>query len=87
MESNTLISSLGKLIARSKSMMRAFKEKAAYMKESLTRRIFSPIQTHMRGSSRVFVLTIFSLTILSFLLPINFIFHDVVDKFPVHALK
>ena len=28
------------------------------------------------------LLTIFSLIILSFLLPINFIFHDVVDKFP-----
>ena len=30
------------------------------------------------------LMTIFSLIILSFLLPINFIFHDVVDKFPVH---
>ena len=31
------------------------------------------------------LLSIFSLIILSFLLPINFIFHDVVDKFPVHS--
>ena len=31
------------------------------------------------------LLTIFSLIILSFLLPINFIFQDVVDKFPVHS--
>ena len=30
------------------------------------------------------LLTIFSLIILSFLLPINFIFQDVVDKLPVH---
>ena len=30
-------------------------------------------------------LSIFSLIILSFLLAINFIFHDVVDKFPVHS--
>ena len=30
------------------------------------------------------LLSIFSLTILSFSLAINFIFHDVVDKFPVH---
>ena len=28
--------------------------------------------------------TIFSLITLSFFLPVNFIFHDVVDKFPVH---
>ena len=31
------------------------------------------------------LLTIFSLIVLSFLLPINFIFQDVVDKFPVHS--
>ena len=31
------------------------------------------------------LLTIFSSFILSFLLPINIIFHDVVDKFPVHS--
>ena len=31
------------------------------------------------------LLTIFSLTILSFLLPINFIIQDVVGKFPVHS--
>ena len=31
------------------------------------------------------LLSIFSLIILSFLLAINFIFHDVVDKFPVHS--
>ena len=31
------------------------------------------------------LLTIFSLIILSFFLPINFIFHDVVDKFSVHS--
>ena len=31
------------------------------------------------------LLTIFSLIILSFLLPINFIVHDVVDEFPVHS--
>ena len=31
------------------------------------------------------LLIIFSLIILSFLLPINFIFQDVVDKFPVHS--
>ena len=31
------------------------------------------------------LLTIFSLIILSFLLSINFTFHDVVDKFPVHS--
>ena len=31
------------------------------------------------------LLTTFSLLILFFLLPINFIFHDVVDKFPVHS--
>ena len=30
------------------------------------------------------LLTIFSLITLSFLLPVNFIFQDVVDKFPVH---
>ena len=29
-------------------------------------------------------LTIFFLITLSFLLPVNFIFQDVVDKFPVH---
>ena len=32
------------------------------------------------------LLTIFSLIILSFLLPINFMSQDVVDKFPVHSL-
>ena len=32
------------------------------------------------------LLAMFSLIILSFLLPINFIFHEVVDKFPVHSL-
>ena len=33
------------------------------------------------------LLTIFSLIILSFLLLINFIFQDVVDKFPVHSCR
>ena len=32
----------------------------------------------------LFFLTVFSLITLSFLLPVNFIFQDVVDKFPVH---
>ena len=30
------------------------------------------------------LLTIFTFITLSFLLPVNFIFQDVVDKFPVH---
>ena len=32
----------------------------------------------------LFLLSIFSPIVLFFLLAINFIFHDVVDKFPVH---
>ena len=35
-------------------------------------------------SSIYFFFTIFSLITMSFLLPVNFIFQDVVDKFPVH---
>ena len=36
------------------------------------------------NSIYLFFLTVFSLITLSFLLPANFIFQDVVDKFPVH---
>ena len=38
-------------------------------------------------STSLSLLTIFSLIILSFFLPINFIFQDVVDKFPVHSRR
>ena len=36
------------------------------------------------NSIHFFFLTVFSLITLSFLLPVNFIFLDVVDKYPAH---
>ena len=44
------------------------------------------VLTLFEYSTFLSLLTIFSLITLSFFLPINFIFHDVVDKFPVHSL-
>ena len=43
------------------------------------------VLTRFDYSTFLSLLTIFSLIILSFLLPINFIFHGVVDRFPVHS--
>ena len=40
--------------------------------------------SHFDNSTFLSLLSIFSLITLSFLLPVNFIFQDVVDKFPVH---
>ena len=66
-----------------RSSSRVFVVRASLVMMSSCAHVF--VLTLFDCSTSLSLLTIFSLIILSFLLPINFIFQDVVDKFPVHS--